>query len=401
MKILFITARVPYAGVAGGHFLVYQRIKRLAARGHQIGLLSFAQSDETIQPDDQVLSSLMEYETVPMPRRAGLLRRTWHSTFSSIPIYFRAHRSIAMMRKVGDMVHHSHYDVVIAEFSAMGQYLHRNPYLPAVRKIISCHFSIATYSPGIAGSIGRPLYGFRSRIGFNRLLRYELGAYRGVDRVLVLTAHDRYSMLNFDPMLRINVIPVGVDATYFRPDYDRKPEEAIVFTGQYEVYSNLDAVQSFVSECWPILKARRPDLKFYVVGPGATEALQFIARKDPSIIVTGGVNDVRPYMQRAKIFVCPVRLGSGLRFKVFEAMAAGIPLVTTTIGAEGIPLQNGDNCFMADKPEIMAECIDLLLSDESLRMSIARQARTLVEERFNWDRGIDLMEEVINDTFLH
>jgi glycosyltransferase involved in cell wall biosynthesis len=82
-------------------------------------------------------------------------------------------------------------------------------------------------------------------------------------------------------------------------------------------------------------------------------------------------------------------------------MASGLPLVTTTVGAEGIPLQNGDNCFMADKPDIMAECIDLLLGDESLRMSIAHQARKLVEERFHWDRGIDLMEEVIHDTFLH
>jgi len=401
MKILFITARIPYAGVAGGHALVYQRIKRLAKRGHQVGLLSFSRADETTKPDDALFDSLTEFQTIPMPRRAGFIRKSFQSLFSIIPEYFLEYRSAAMMRKAGDMVNDSGYDVVIAEFSAMGQYLHHNPYMPAVRKIISCHFSITGSAQRITRTQGRSIYGFRSSLGLNRLLRYELNMYRGVDRVLVLTAHDRYSMLNADPTLRINVIPVGVDASFFRPDYEHETEEAIVFTGQYEVYSNLDAVQSFVAKCWPILKARRPKLKFYVVGPGAAEALQSIARRDESIIVTGGVNDVRTYMRRAKIFVCPVRLGSGLRFKIFEAMASGLPLVTTTIGAEGIPLQNGDNCFMADKPEIMAECIDLLLSDESLRLSIARQARTLVEERFNWDHGIDLMEEVLSDTFQH
>jgi glycosyltransferase involved in cell wall biosynthesis len=230
------------------------------------------------------------------------------------------------------------------------------------------------------------------------LRRYEAQIYRSVDRVIVLTAHERFRLLNIEPGLRINVIPCGVDTEYFRPAREYPKEEAILYTGQYELISNVDAVEWFVATCWPILKARRPGLKFYVVGPGGKEAFPSLPEKYPAIMVTGHVEDVRPFLQRAMLYVCPVRQGSGLRFKLFEAMASGLPVVTTTLGAEGIPLQNGDNCFMADKPEIMAECIDLLLGDESLRQSIADQARELVEQRFAWDHGIDQLEALMQDT---
>jgi len=401
MKILFITARTPYAGSAGGQVLVYQRIKRLAERGHQVGLLSFSYPDDAANPADDLFKNLIEHESVPAPRPVGIIKKLIRLAYSSIPTYFWEFRSRAMMKLAGDMVHRTGYDVVIAEFSAMGQYLVRNPHMPAVRKIISCHFGIATSYRSIARTMGMSASGLRSRLHINRAQQYEMDMYRNVDRVLVLTAHDRYALLNADPTLRINVIPIGVDADYFRPEWDTPPEKALIFTGQYNGYANLDAVRWFVSSCWPILKKKHPDLKFYVVGPGAQSELKSIARRDSSIVVTGEVEDVRPYLNRATVYVCPIRLGSGLRFKVYEAMASGIPVVTTTLGAEGIPLQNGDNCFMADQPEIMAGCIDMLLTDETLRQGIARQARALVVERFDWNQGMQLMDRVIQDTFLH
>jgi glycosyltransferase involved in cell wall biosynthesis len=151
---------------------------------------------------------------------------------------------------------------------------------------------------------------------------------------------------------------------------------------------------------WPKLKIRRPNLKFYVVGPGVAPEIEDLAKRDASIIVTGEVDDIRPYLQKAKVFVCPVRLGSGLRVKLLEAMAAGVPVVSTTLGAEGIPLHTGENCMLADKPEIMAENIEMLLSDEDLRKAIARQARTLVQDRFSWERGIDSLEDVFADLII-
>lgn len=401
MRILFITARIPHAGVAGGHVLVYQRMKRLAANGHQIGLLTFALPGERAASDDDFFRSLVDFRTVPAPPKAGWFRKIIRLLYSSIPPYFWEFRSSEMMKVAGDMVHEGAYDLVIAEFSAMGQYLVRNPYMPAVRKIISCHFGVASSYRSIARTMGLRASGLRSRLNINRAQRYEVGMYRNVDRVIVLTAHDRYNLLSVDPTLRINVIPVGVDARYFLPDDNATRDRSLVFTGQYDSFANVDAVRWFASSCWPLLKKRHPDLKFFVVGPGGQAELKAIARRSADIVVTGEVDDVRPYLHRASVYVCPIRLGAGLRFKLYEAMAAGVPVVTTTLGAEGIPMQNGDTGFMADQPDIMADVIDLLLTDTNLRNTIARQAQSLVEERFDWSIGIRLMEKVIQDTFMH
>jgi glycosyltransferase involved in cell wall biosynthesis len=302
---------------------------------------------------------------------------------------------------VGDVVEAGGYELVIAEFSGMGHHIVGNPYLPAVRKIISSHFNVAKSTQSAAMALGWSPYGVRLRSSIQRLMRYELDLYRNVDRVVVMTAHERYQLLDEDPSLRVNVVPCGVDAAHFAPDPAVEREEAIMFTGFYIVESNVDAVLWFASKCWPILKKRRPNLKFYVVGPHAPDKVLALGRKDKSIIVTGAVKDVREYLQKAKVYVCPVRQGSGLRFKLFEVMASGTPLVTTSLGGEGIPLQNGDNCFLADKMEIMANCIDLLLDDDILRRDMARQARELVASRFNWDRGITMLEDVMHDVFNH
>lgn len=401
MKILFITTRIPHAGIAGGHHLVYQRIKRLAARGHEIGLASFTQSGDPDPMSTDLRDALVECETLPLPKPVGFLTKLVRLIRTGIPPTFWEFRSPEMMTLVAEMAKRTGYDVAIAEFSVMGQYLVKNPGLPPLRKIISCHFGIASVYRSIADTMGLSASGLRARLNLDRALQYETNMYKSVDRVLVLTAHDRYGLLNSDPTLHVNVIPCGVDAAYFRAEPDEEREKAIVFTGQYESFTNLDAVRWFVSTCWPLLKKKHPDLKFYIVGPGAQAGLRALAKKDDSVIVTGEVEDVRPYLHHSSVFICPVRLGSGLRFKIFEAMAAGIPVVSTTLGAEGIPLQNGDNCFLADTPQIMAGVLELLLEDETLRQSVADQARGLVEERFDWNQGISLMEDVIKDTLAH
>jgi glycosyltransferase involved in cell wall biosynthesis len=219
--------------------------------------------------------------------------------------------------------------------------------------------------------------------------------YRSADSVLVLTAQERFVLQRYDPHLRVNVIPCGVDTRYFRPAKDGT-EECLLFTGHYESEPNRDAVLWFADRVWPIVKKQRPMLKFFVVGPGVVPEIRDLMKRDPSIVVTGEVEDVRPYMQKARVFLCPVRLGSGLRVKILEAMAAGVPVVSTTLGAEGIPLHTGENALLADTPELMAENILHLLEDEVLRSSIVRQARTLMEDRFAWDRGIDMLEDVLD-----
>ena len=395
MKVLFLSSRLPHPRVVSGHMIVYQRIMRLAQRGHQVGLAVFSHED-----DSDHLSHFrdmrVELETVSPPQ-AKFGRRLLSFCCSSTPPRFANVYSPAMFKCVGDMVERTRYDVVVAEFGEMGQYLNRNPYLPAVRKVISVH---QCYT--IAGQKAVDLLGFspravRERLALRGLQRYEFNMYRSADRILVLTSEERFGVLNRAPDLRVTVIPSGVDTDYFTPGDPALKERAIVFTGDYTAEANRDAVMWFSHFVWPRLKTKYPDLTFCIVGPGPRPDMLELAKKDPRMIVTGEVDSIRPYLARARVFVCPNRLGSGMRGKILQAMASGVPVVSTMLGAEGISIQQGETGFLADKPRIMAQTIDLLLSDPLLQADVARRAREMVVERFSWDRGIDQLETVLHE----
>jgi len=287
--------------------------------------------------------------------------------------------------------------VVIAEFSAMGQYLYRNPYLPAVRRIISCHECCTkAFASAIRFHRWSPA-GLMKQIGFNQVQQYEFAMYHNADHILVLTPQERYVLLKYAPNLRVTVVPHSVDTDYYSAAPMVAREESLIFVGYYSNESNRDAVHWFVRTVWPQLKKDRPQLKFYIVGRGNTPAIRNLARRDPQIVVTGEVRDIRPFLARARVFICPVRIGSGFRAKILEAMASGVPVVSTSLGAEGIPSGGGQTLLLADTPGQMLKSIRLLLMDEGLCAAMAVKARELVVNRFASENGMAALNRVIND----
>jgi glycosyltransferase involved in cell wall biosynthesis len=394
MRILFLTSRLPYAGIPGGLNLVYHRVTRLAARGHEVGLASFC-SDEDRPKVPELMAQLHDVKILPPPKRRSWCRCGFDYFFLRVPPRYANLHDPEMYKLVGRMHDRSHYDVIIAEFSVMGQYLYHNPYLSAVRRVISCHHSTTFLTRQAMAVMGAGVDALHEWILSKSLARFEFDMYRSADRLLVLTPQERYSLLNEMPNLQMSIVPSAVDVEFFKPRKAETTEPCVLFTGHYDDESNEDAVLWFARWVWPHLKRRHIDLTFYVVGPQPTVEMNELARLDPRIILTGKVPDIRPYLNRASVFVCPIRFGSGLRVKVLEAMAAGVPVVSTTQGAEGIPVQMGDNCYLADDPRIMAQNISLLLDDLPLRQTIAEQARAMVKERFSWESSIDRLEEVL------
>ncbi len=300
-----------------------------------------------------------------------------------------------MKRKIGDMVEASQYDVVMTEFARMGQLIYHNPFLPAVRRVMSCHRSLSMFHEEEVAYLGLSPLALFEKFRQKGMKAYEFDLYRSADQVLVLTPQERYWMLSRIQGVHVSVVPGGVDVDYYQKDVGVEQEDAIVFTGSYRDPSNEDAVLWFVLNVWPLLVAKNPDLIFYVVGPAPTSAMLQVAEKDAGIQIVGHVDDLRCYLQRAKVFVCSVRLGAGIRTKVLEAMAAGIPIVSTVLGMEGVPALTGENCFMADEPNLMAEYTELLLHDSELSTSIAERACLLVEERFAWKKSLDRLEQTL------
>jgi len=395
MKILFISLRLPHPRVGSGHMIVHQRIQRLARRGHQVGLAVFEAEDDAGHVAE-IRDSLCELEIVPRPVRT-LADRVGNFLFSRVPPRFAQYRSAEMARRVGDMVERSRYDVVVAEFGLMGQHLHWNPCLPAVRKVISVHQCHTLAARKALENLRWSPIAIREWFALQRLQRFEFDMYRSADRIIVLSSEARYRLLSYAPDLRVAMIPSGVDTDYYRPGPADRREHALLFTGYYTDEPNRDAVLWFAHQVWPRLKAKFPDLVFYVVGPQPTAAIRDLAARNSGIIVTGEVDDIRPYLHRARVFVCPNRIGSGMRGKILQAMASGVPVVATSLGAEGIPIQMGDTGFLADKPDILAQSIELLLTDEALHAGIAQRARAMMVERFSWDQGVRQFESILED----
>jgi glycosyltransferase involved in cell wall biosynthesis len=396
MKILFISRLFPHSQGISGSLIINNRIRFLAERGHQVGLASFV-TDEDKPHVNEIKPYLQEMELFPAPEVTRPFARAARCMASTTPFPFCDARVPGMRKAIGEMIERSRYNIAIAEFSAMGQYLFKNPWLPAVRRIVSCH---ECWTTGYLKSIrfhGWSARGLVRRFTFDHVRRYEFGMYMNMDHILVLTPEERYRLLKHAPNLRISVVPHGVDTDYFSPPASDNSEESIVFVGYYHNESNRDAVLWFVKNVWPGLKKKHPGVKFYVVGRGPVRVITDLARHDPAIIVTGGVVDIRPDLAKARAFICPIRMGSGFRAKLLEAMAAGVPVVSTSLAAEGISSWGCDTMFMADTPRQMLRSISLLITDPGLRQSMAANAREMVVSRFAKESGLSVLDNVVRE----
>lgn len=395
MKILFITNKLPYDEVAGGHRIIYYRIRYLAEQGHSVGLLTFTSGEK----ENQIRSLkplLKELHTLPFPER-NIITRIFHDyIFIKRPAVFWKSYSKEMMKKVGKVSEKGKYDLIIAEFSEMGQYLYKNPYLSAVHKMVSCHRCVtASYEKySTLDDIRRKTY-FKSLLQMIGLQKYEFNMYRSMDHILVLTPQDRFTMQYYAQDLGVSVVSSGVDIKYLQALPLIPKEPIILLTGFMGDPANEDGVLWFYNHVWLRLRDRYPDVKFYIVGAGAGSRILKLAKKDERIIVTGMVEDIRPYRSRASVFVSPVRLGSGVRTKVLEAMASRLPVVSTSLGMAGIDAQTGVNCLVADTPELFTQSVEWLLTDPSLAKQMADNARKLVEKKHSLEIDLRRFEKII------
>jgi len=396
MKILFLCNKLPHSEVVGGHRIIYQRIRHLAKAGYKVGLLTFV-THETPEQYHSIQPLLTEIKTIPHPDR-NIAVRIFHDYLAALsrPAVFWKSYSKEMMKMIGEIVVKGHYDAVIAEFSEMGQYLHKNPYLPAIHKIISCHRCVtASYEKyKELGEVQWKLY-FKSLPQIFGLEKYEFEMYRSADRILVLTPSDRFTMQYYAPDLSVSIVSSGVDIHYLQESMPAHREPIILMTGYMRDPANEDGVDWFYHHVWPRLSQSYPEVKFYIVGADPSPRMKKMVKNEKRIIVTGKVKDLRPYRSRARVMISPVRLGSGLRTKVLEAMASGLPVLSTSLGMAGIEAQNGVNCLIADTPELFTQSVEWLLTDHFLGARMARDAQALIEKKHTLSTGLQQFENIL------
>jgi glycosyltransferase involved in cell wall biosynthesis len=220
---------------------------------------------------------------------------------------------------------------------------------------------------------------------WRRMRRFEGSECRRFDDVIAVSADDCRTLERAYDLDEVFEVPTGVDTEFFRPTgrVARNPYE-MVFTGSMDWLPNEDGVIWFCNEILPRIRRTVPEATLRIVGRSPSRLVQNLSRKHEGVEVTGSVPDVRPHMERAAVFVIPLRIGGGTRLKVYEAMGMEIPIVSTTIGAEGLPVRHGEELIVADTPDAFAAATVGLMRDSALRARIAETAAARVRAEFGW-----------------
>jgi len=216
------------------------------------------------------------------------------------------------------------------------------------------------------------------------------------DHVLTVSDTDRDFFASTTERAKITVIPTGVDLEFFRPAAEEAQPNTLVFTGSMDWMPNEDGVFYFVEKILPQIRRKVSTVSLLVVGRRPSSRLLKLATTTPGVKVTGAVDDIRPYMQRGAVYIVPLRVGSGTRLKIFEAMAMGKAIVSTSIGAEGLPVRPGRDVLIADTPKGFADAVVGLLQDDVRRSDLSRAARQLVAQRHGWDSVTQHFESVLD-----
>jgi glycosyltransferase involved in cell wall biosynthesis len=219
-------------------------------------------------------------------------------------------------------------------------------------------------------------------IEYRHLKREEVRATKKFDVVITMTERDRGIISSALPQKRVAIIPHGVDAEFFEPPPVREEAHSIVFIGLMSYYPNHHGVLYFLDEIYPLIRAKEPKAKVYIVG--AWPSKKIVRRANANIVVTGWVDDVKPYMARGQVFIIPLLIGGGMRGKALEAMAMRRPIVTTTLGCEGINLTHEESALFADTPGAFAECVLRMFNDADLRQRLTAQAHINVLQEYTW-----------------
>lgn len=387
MKILFLCATPPRSQGASDSVIAYHRIRVLSQRGHAVGLAAFLsprRRDVPVELEGMVADMQLLPPPARIPAPAFLLPGS---------TAFRRYLSRDMLKMVGRLVGHSRYDVVVAESAVMGQYVYRNLHLPAVRRVISRHGSLAAAYAKVAGLEGHWPSRLAARLSASRIARYETGMYRFADRIVTITLQERLELLRSVPDLNVAVIPFGLDADEYPERDPALSEERLFLAGSMDDPPDRDGLLWFTREVWPRLRSAHPNLRLAAAYQPATRETRMLARRTPGVELLPDDETFEAGLRRARVYVCPVRLPAGFQARVLQAMAAGVPVVSTSVGADGIPARTAENLLLADSARTMAESITILLRDADLRRQVAARARALVVNRFSWQKSVARLEE--------
>lgn len=306
-----------------------------------------------------------------------VLARSW---FSAMPVDVYKHQVPELRQAVDDLLAAGEIDLCIADFVFAAPNVPLHGPVPVMFFSHNVEYQILKR---LAEAQDDPLRRSLLAIEWRKMRRYEAEICAKARLTVAVSAHDRELHQADATGAVIRDVPTGVDVTYFKANGTPEDPMELVFTGSMDWHPNEDAIRHFINEILPAVRRELPQVRLTVVGRNPSGSLRREA-EEARVKVTGTVDDVRPYIDGAAVYVVPLRIGGGTRLKVFEALSMGKAVVSTGIGVEGLPLANGEHYLKADDPASFASAVVALLKDPQRRHALGAAGRQLTHERFAW-----------------
>lgn len=384
LRTLQLAARLPYPLHDGGATGIYKIAESVARGGHQVTFVSFPHDDAQVTKD--AISVMSKFTSIhltsrPLPPTNLVLLKTLFK--GAYPIERRMMPE--MFALIERLMTENTYDIVHLDHAHMGKYglwMKERWNIPIVLR--EHNYETLIYER-FAANAKNPLKKLVASIHAGRLRKEEANFIRSFDATIPITTQDEELMRRDAPNATYFTIPAGVDTDYYQPTEQAKEvPNSILWIGGTNWLPNRDAIEYFVKEIFPQVVKSEPDATFDIVGEG-TDKLQPLAQEwVTKIRLHGRVPDIRPFMERSAVLICPLRVGGGMRLKLLDFFASGKAVVSTSVGAEGNMARNGEEILLRDDATSFAGGVVELLANSELRAKLGANARRLAREEYSW-----------------
>jgi len=393
MKVFFLCQVVPYPLESGAKIRVYYTLRYLA-KEHEINLLAFSRPEDGFEPLTHLRGFCKTVDTIPM--RRSYSRDGWallRSLVQHRPLVIERDTFREMQQKILKLVTGGDFSVIHTDQLYMAQYgLWARNAIPSqsIRLILDKHNTDFLIFQRLAQVERNPFKRLLYEREWRLLKRFEADILAQFDRVVTVTDEDRFTLqtlLESGKRPLFKTIPICVDTQVVQPVRQRPDACDVLHLGTMFYPPNVEGVMWFAREVWPRIKAQAPEATFTVVGKNPPLKVKRLAENsERGIRVTGYVPDPQPFLEQARMFIVPLFAGSGMRVKILDAWRWGLPVISTSIGAEGIGYRDGENILIADEPEAFARAVVRLMSDDGLNQALRQNGRGWVEEHYDWQR---------------
>lgn len=386
MKILNIMPYVPIPPSFGGALRMYHILKHLV-KYHEVTVLTFGEPEnkQDFQKDFDGQLTGVHFVEQPFARRYRRLTQ-FCSLWTSQSFFHMSANSKKMQIKINHLLDKNTYDIIHTEFAHMGLYDFQTNAL----KVLDTHNIEYEIFQRMSQTVKSPMRKLHYQHEYKYFMIEEIEAYKRQNAIFTTSQRDKDIISSHVPKIPKFVVPNGVDTSYFSPTIGQVEPYSMVFTGMMGYLPNSDGILYFLDEIFPLVLKKISTAKIYIVGQSPPKVL--LNRASDNIVVTGFVSDVRPYISRSAIYVVPLRMGSGTRLKIFEALAMKKPIVTTSIGCEGIDVKHGESLLIAQDANEFAEQVVQLMNDKRYQQNLVKNGYELVRSRYDW-KSIGLQME--------